>query len=246
VNNLNVHLEKFQVRSSEVDPHGKMKLQSVCDLLQEVAGNHALKLNFDISRLQAENLTWVLHRLHIQMHRYPDWREYITIKTWPSSGDTLRAFRDFQLLDAQNREIGRALSYWLMLNTQTRRPVRMPAEVLEMAPRDASHVLDVASGRIPGLSDPDNTMTFNVRRSDLDINRHVNNVRYIEWAMEALPPDAGSVREFDIEFHAECIYGDTVLSEISVGDSSNTYLHGITKKSDSTRLAVAQSRLASS
>lgn len=77
----NIHQEKFSIRSSEVNPAGKANLQSICDLLQETAGNHALKLNFDIVDLQKNNLTWVLYRLHLQMRRYPKWREVLTVKT---------------------------------------------------------------------------------------------------------------------------------------------------------------------
>lgn len=234
-----IHEEVFTIRSSEVAPNGKARLSSICDLLQETAGNHALKLNFDISRLNKENLTWVLHRLHVQMDRLPEWREEIKILTWPSSGDTLRAYRDFRITDSDGNELGRCLSYWLMLNTDTRRPVRMPEEVLNLAPRDSDHVLEVKTDRISFNESVYSSKRFHVRRNDLDINRHVNNVKYVEWATEALPDDV-EISELDIEFRSECRIGDVVQSECLPMDS-NGHKHRITRTDDGKIAAVAVS-----
>lgn len=235
--------EEFKIRSSEVAPDGKAKLQSICDLLQETAGNHALNLNFDISQLKEKNLTWVLHRLHVVMDQYPKWRDRITVKTWPSSGDTLRAYRDFVILNNGGNEIGRGLSYWLMIDTTSRRPVRMPEEVLEMAPADTDHVLDVKSDRIMVEGSVAESKEFRVRRSDLDVNRHVNNVKYIEWALEALPDNHG-VTEIDIEFRAECTLGESVNSEYIIphGKDADMNFHQITKSSDRKVATVALTR----
>lgn len=235
-----IYEEEFKIRSSEVAPNGKAKLQSICDLLQESAGNHALQLDFDISQLQQKNLTWVLHRLHVQIDRYPEWREVITIKTWPSSGDTLRAYRDFSIIDTEGQEIGRSLSYWLMLNTGSRRPVRMPKEVLAMAPKETKHVLDVNSSRIEAKQKMSGSKTFTVRRSDLDVNEHLNNVRYIEWALETLP-ETQNITELDIEFRTECTLGETIQSEYSSMEGQKN-VHRITRLEDEKIAAVAISK----
>ena len=232
MNRLNTYREKYTIRSSEVAPDGKAKLQSICDLLQETAGNHALKLNFDISQLKEKNLTWMLHRLHVKMEKFPGWRDEITVKTWPSSGDTLRAYRDFIIMDERGEQIGQCLSYWLMINIETRRPVRMPEEVLKMAPADTQHVIEVRKNRIEFDEDTGGSKIFRVRRSDLDLNEHLNNVKYIEWALEALP-DNSKVSEIDIEFLAECTESDEIISEYAKSPAdSKGYYHRIIRKSD--------------
>lgn len=232
------HIEEYKIRSSEVAPGGKARLQALCDLLQEAAGNHALRLNFDISQLQEQGLTWVLHRLHVQMDRYPSWRDTIKIKTWPSSGDSLRAFRDFIIMDNEDNVMGRALSYWLMMNVNTRRPVRMPQEILDMAPNDVDHVLDIKKERLSPL--PEESVStardFSVRNSDLDLNRHVNNVKYIEWTLETLCEDVHPA-ELDIEFHGECSGGQTIRSEAELYDLSSR--HQIIRKEDDRLVALA-------
>ena len=49
-------------------------------------------LNYlDITDMHAQNISWVLHRLQIQIERLPKWRENIEIRTWPALGDSPRA-----------------------------------------------------------------------------------------------------------------------------------------------------------
>lgn len=236
--------ESFKIRSSEIRPDGKAKLQTICDLLQEIAGNHALQLNFDVTQLQEQNLTWVLHRLDIQIERYPEWRERVTVHTWPSAGDKLRAHRDFRILDEDENELVRALSYWLMIDTTNRRPTRMPQEVLEMAPSDIEHTVPIKSSRPNSPEGIQSQKTFPVRRSDLDVNRHVNNIKYVEWITETLPAEV-LVQSIDIEFKAECEYGETVL--VRTGNADNGRIQSDVMITDSEKvLATADMKFVES
>jgi len=233
-----VFIESFKIRSSEVHTDGRATIQTICDLLQETAASHAFQLNVDISNLREQNLTWVLHRLQVRMSRYPSWRDTVIIKTWPSRGDTLRAYRDFQLLNENDEVIGAALSYWLMLNIDTRRPVRMPDEILDLAPDDVKHVFEVNTERLRSGDNYTVTDSYRVRRSDLDLNEHVNNVQYIDWAMNTLP-EYRPVREMDIEFHGECGYGDQIVSSLDMVGEKFTR-HKITQEEDNKLLALGE------
>lgn len=226
--------ETFKIRASEIDFNQQATLPAICNLLQEVAGNHARELEFDITDLQKDELTWVLHRIHVQMDRFPNWRETITIKTWPSSGDGLRAYRDFLILDENGNTIGKSLSYWLIMNIQSRRPARIPQKILDMAPDNTDHVLPVTDANFPEIDQADYSQQFEVRKTDLDLNRHVNNVRFIEWALSCLPDDA-SVNEIDIQFMAESVLGDTDIAEgekQSTNSRSRSFHHQIRRASD--------------
>ena len=205
--------EQFKIRASEIDANQRATLPAICNLLQEVAGNHARQLNFDITDLQEDKLTWVLHRLNIEMNHFPKWREKITIQTWPSSGDGLRAYRDFIIFDEHGQEIGHCLSYWLMMNIETRRPTRIPKNILEMAPSESEHVVAVDNPNYLEIDNPDQSAPFSVRKTDLDLNRHVNNVQYIAWALSCLPDDI-QVNKLDIQFMAESTMGNKDIAEL--------------------------------
>lgn len=227
-----------------MEPDGRTGIPALCYLLQEVAGNNALQLDFDISQLQEQNLTWMLHRLHLQMDRLPAWRDRITIRTWPSGGDRLRAYRDFSIRDDNEHEIGRCVSYWLMLNLDTRRPVRIPPAIQQMGGGDDEHLLPLQKQRLAAEAESDDgAVTFRVRRSDLDMNRHVNNVKYIEWALARLPEDK-EVCEIDIEFRAECTEGQSIRSVVRSGEADGRHIHHLIRGDEQTVAALAVSRTA--
>jgi acyl-ACP thioesterase len=51
------------------------------------------------------------------------------------------------------------------------------------------------------------------RYSDLDVNRHVNNARYVDWIFDAVPPpDEASVAfsNLAVQFSGEARFGETV------------------------------------
>jgi len=225
--------EQFKIRASEVDTNQQATLPTICNLLQEVAGNHARQLAFDITDLQENELTWVLHRLQVQMDRYPDWRETITIRTWPSGGDGLRAHRDFLILDQEENIVGHALSYWLILNIKSRRPMRIPKEILSSVPNNSDHVLPVTDGEFRELEyAEDQSQTFTVRKSDLDLNNHVNNVRYVEWALACLPEEY-KAHQIDIKFLGEATADDTAVAQ---SESQNGQYHFQITQADSQKV----------
>ncbi|MFY0684944.1 MAG: acyl-[acyl-carrier-protein] thioesterase [Balneola sp.] len=210
-----IYSENFKIRASEVDTLGRITMSAICSLFQEVAGNHALILNFDITDLHKKGLTWVLHRMDIKIDQFPRWRESITIETWPAAGDALRAYRNYRILDSEGNELGVCLSYWMMINMKSRRPTRMTEDILNTRLSDREHVLPVRSDKIPKVSEATSEVQISVRRSDLDMNQHVNNARYVEW-MEA-PMNLGQisrVNKIDIVFLRESVAGDTIHSKI--------------------------------
>lgn len=237
--NITKHSESFTVRASEVGAGGQITLPSICGLFQEVAGNHALKLNFDISQLQEKDLTWVLHRMDIKMKRYPNWREKITIETWPAAGDALRAYRNYRILDEEDELIGCCLSYWMMINMKTRRPTRMPQDVLDLRLSDLEHVMPVKSEQMEPFEGSDVEKKFVVRKSDLDMNEHVNNARYVDWLMETYDEDkAYLIKNMDIIFTQECHSGDIITSQRKE-DEPRTFKHQL-KNQDGDTLALAK------
>ncbi len=237
--NITKHSETFTIRASEVGSGGQITLPALCSLFQEVAGNHAHKLNFDITQLHEKDLTWVLHRMDIKIERYPNWREKITIETWPAAGDALRAYRDYRILDEEDNQIGACLSYWMMINVKTRKPTRMPQDVLDLRLSEMEHVMPVKSNRLDPFEEADVTKKFVVRKSDQDMNAHVNNARFVEWLMETYDDDkAYLVKNMDIMFMRESLAGDMITSERKNEEHQN-YRHQL-KNQEGEIVALAE------
>lgn len=209
-----IHVEHFTIRANEVDASGNLTLPAICNFFQEVAGNNAKALNFDITDMHAKNMTWVVSRMDINIHKLPKWRENITIETWPASGDSFRAYRNYRLLNAEGEELCNCLSYWMIISLESRRPVRIPDEVLNTRLADRDHVTPVTNSRIRPFKEPESSKEIIVRRADMDMNEHVNNVRYLEWMLETISAkEARKIKKFDIAFLLETFVDARISSE---------------------------------
>jgi acyl-ACP thioesterase len=219
--------ESYTIRASETGPTGKTRVDSIANYLQEIAGNHASVLNFDVTDLQKNEMTWVLHQLHLKMERMPDWRESIEIETWPSSGDRLRAYRDFRITDSEHNEIGVALSYWVIMDMKSRRPVRIPQEIIDMQLPEGNHVLPLSSGATINQLKSD-ALPFSVRRTDTDINRHANNVAYIRWLTESLPEEIyfnKACTELNIQYLSEVLLEHEIAVKTDIIEGPDFEFH---------------------
>lgn len=216
----------FNVRSYEVQTNGSATLSSVCNYFQEAAGLHAHKLDFDISQLQAKGLTWILYKMNIEIIDYPERWDTVKVLTWPSSGDGLRAYRDYQLFDSDGQIIANAVSQWMVLDLNTRRPVRMPREILEMGLEQEKHVTEFDKSQLKVSPGTDSVEITTIGKHDLDMNNHVNNVKYIDWLTGYPPPLISKEKQcsrMEIQYISEATLGDRI--QLSQETSTDNEIH---------------------
>ncbi len=239
--------QDFEVHTYEIGPSLYVTPPSICRFLQEAAGNHAAKLDVSAQEIALRNQMWVLSRLSLQMENYPKLHENLHIETWPVSGrSAVRGLRDFILSDAAGLVVGKASTMWLLLDQQSKRPLRLPAWIAEVCGPGLSEnivePLDIAMF----CEIPENSLDLVVRASDIDYNMHVNNVCYLEWALEAVSPQCRLQRKvvhLDMLFMAEGKYGMTVTSECSREfPYEDQYLHKISEKTTGVVLALLRTR----
>jgi acyl-ACP thioesterase len=100
--------------------------------VQEAAGAHARAAGVAAAGSGAPQV-WVLAELRLRVDRYPREGERVTVETWPAARlGGVRGYRDFSLVDAAGRPFGAGASLWLLLDTGSRRPERLPDAVLAL------------------------------------------------------------------------------------------------------------------
>ncbi|KAF0922197.1 hypothetical protein E2562_028790 [Oryza meyeriana var. granulata] len=215
------------VRSYEVGPDRTATLETVLNLLQETALNHVwmsglLGDGFGATHgMIRNNLIWVVSRMHVQVDQYPIWGEVLDIDTWVGSSGKNGMRRDWLVRGRSSGAIFvRATSTWVMMNKNTRRLSKMPEEVRdEISPWfiDRHAIEEESTDKIIKL---DTNATYvdsdlKPKRSDLDMNHHVNNVKYVRWMLEALPDQFLQQHQLSsiiLEYRKECGSSDVVQS----------------------------------
>ena len=242
----NIWREDYRIRSYEVDCRNRLSILSMFSFMQEAASRHAASLGVSIQQLLAENYTWLLSRLKIKIADYPGWNDQIQVNTWPSGTQQLFALRDFKMNGAENQMIAAAISAWLVIDLQKRRPVRIAPFVERLKSIEGNHILDDRLDKLPAVSNPVHEKSFVVRYSDLDINQHVNNVKFVEWVLEGIPAarlNASVPSELEINFLAEAFHEDQVLATCSPQDPDNSiFHHSLTRQQDGRELARAKTK----
>jgi medium-chain acyl-[acyl-carrier-protein] hydrolase len=167
----------------------------------------------------------------------------LRVTTWPSGAHRLWAIREFRLAGAGGEEIGVATTGWMVVNLASRRPVRPAAEVVAIGQRTPPRALEDEFEKLPEIGRVALARTLEVRSSDLDINRHANNVSVVGWALESLPLEHLEGRQlagFEIEFRGETKAGDRVTTEAETADAS-TFIHRLVREADGREIARARS-----
>ncbi len=218
-----LYRKEFTVHSYELDFEGRVRLTALLNFLQDAAGDHAARLGWSVTDLMKQKMTWVLSRYHVRVFRYPAWGERIAVTTWPSGRHGYFALRDFEAADAEGRTVLVGTTSWMVLHLERKQPLKvddiLPTNYIldkralpdEFSPLPVLGEADLAGGKA------DRGVPFRVEMNHLDLNRHVNNAVYVQWALEAVPEEVLShSRPVDLEvsYRAEAFYGDTILSKV--------------------------------
>lgn len=205
--------EQYRILSYDADPGGRASLAALYAFLLESAGNHATAGGFGFKDMWSRGLIWVLTRFKLVMDRYPLWNERAVVETWAKGRDGLFYTRDYYLKDAAGSLIGRATSSWAVLSAETHKPETGEIFIKDFPHRPGQNALSEKLEKLPAVEAPDLVSSYRVRWSDLDFNRHVNSMRYVEWIMNGMDEETRLGRTFrsmEVNYLAETLLGDEV------------------------------------
>ncbi|KAL0333910.1 UNVERIFIED_CONTAM: Palmitoyl-acyl carrier protein thioesterase, chloroplastic [Sesamum angustifolium] len=229
-----VFRQNFSIRSYEIGADRTASVETLMNHLQRCAK----KLDLGSTKMQ------------VLVDRYPTWGDVVQVDTWVAASGKNGMRRDWLVRDSNTGDIlTRATSYFLsarrgendawfvgMMNKETRRLSKIPDEVREEIGGyfvDSPPIVDDDSRKLPKLDD--NTADYirtglTPRWSDLDVNQHVNNVKYVGWVLESAPLPILETHELagmTLEYRRECMR-DSVLQSLTavvdkgVGDLANS------------------------
>ncbi len=169
----------------------------VARILEQAAAQHAAALGVGIGDLRKSGRAWMLVQLGILARRWPDPGETLDVLTWPSRRTAgARAWREFEIRSGSGEPLVEAASVWLIVDLERRRPVRLPRFLLELDFPDKETAVRLAPPPEPPLHQPGH-FRRTVEPSDLDINNHVNNGKWLEWAEAAADAEDALAVQFD-------------------------------------------------
>lgn len=202
----------FKIRAYETDAQNHLKISSVFNFMQVAAGLNANQLGFGYDQLSPKEYFWILSRVILDWHGNVSFDEEIILETWPKSVEKLFATRDFRFYSGKGDCIGKATTAWLMMDASTGRPVMLNSNMFNLPVYNIPPAIDELPGKIPEPASVEFSSQRKAVYSDIDVNQHVNNARYIEYIFDALP-----VHEFTALKH--CRVQINYLKEVKLGET---------------------------
>ncbi len=240
------HTESFPIRAWECDPHGRLLPRTLCLLLQETAAAHALELGVAVETLLDRGVAWVLSQLSITLDRWPVAGETLLIETWPEAASGTRIERRFRLLSGDGEVLGAAVTLWLVMDLERRRPVRLPEYVTATFGSLVGPNRPQRLEPISALENPEFEQTLTVAYGDLDMVHHANNAAFVEWMVSCVAGSLWNTHDpaaLEVHYLAECRLGDTIVSRCGSADNGDlpTAVHSLVRTADGTEVARARS-----
>lgn len=187
--------------------------------LLNAADFHSRDRGFGMDYLNSINKTWVLSRLAIEMDEMPMQYENFCVETWIESAMRYFTNRSFRIVsssdnDTRPKTYGYGRSIWAMIDTETRQPSNIfdvnDGTIMNYVENEKENPMEKLS-RVKMADDAELVRTIETLYHDVDINGHINSVKYIEHVLDLFPLEwyrENTLKRFDIAYVAESYYGD--------------------------------------
>lgn len=229
--------KSYTINFFDVDSEHKCKFSSLGDFLWDVIISQSDSLGETKEGFAQNNCIWVLLKYDITIYEYPKLRDEIKVQTKVLGAKKFYGYRQNTIKNSEGKVMGEVFSTAILIDFEKRRPMRISSEQSEIyglkKELDEVPVLD----DIPKIQKADYMKNYPVRYSDIDSNGHVNNVKYIEMAMDTLPRTIlTEYNLFNIKvlFKKETTDGDTlhISSEVVYNENNDiNTIHNITSDS---------------
>lgn len=211
----------YRIEPQDVDFTLRASAASIINYMLNVAGIDAHNKGFGVDMLQDQSFTWVLSRLAVEISCQPKQYDEVSIDTWVNEFNRLSSTRNFRMR-LGSEVVASGVSQWCMLNMVTRQSVDMSLlkDVYERAMVDEASPI-APPARIRNV-DVSASLSRPVVYSDIDFNRHVNTLRYIDMMFDVVPLElieSSCGMRVDLNFLAEARYGEILtIGSATEGD----------------------------
>lgn len=220
-----IFTNNFRIGLSILTNDNYISNKGFLSLLQDIAEMHSSSVGYGITDIEKTNYSWALLNWKIKIITRPKYGEIITINTWSRYSTKLYSYRDFEILNSKGEVIAIATSKWILIDVQKGRVSKIEEELISKYNAENKSVFNIID--LPTLEEPTNytnSIEYKIRKSDIDINNHVNNLCYLDIAYEAFPDDMyklNQCNEFEILYKHQIKLDDKITAHYSFENNTN-------------------------
>lgn len=204
-----------KVRYSEAGADEKLTYASLLNYFQDCSTLHSEALGASGQSLYEKHMAWILSFWQICIEDMPSLSEDIVVSTWPYDTKGLFGMRNFCMDNTEGKRFASANSIWVLINTETGRPIRIPAEVGAVYPDEPRLDMNYCDRKIIIPTDYEEKEPIRVPAYFIDTNHHMNNGKYVMVA-EGYLPENFQVKEIRVEYKKAAVLNDILYPRVTI------------------------------
>lgn len=204
-----------KVRYSEAGADEKLTYASLLNYFQDCSTLHSEALGASGRSLYEKHMAWILSFWQICIEDMPSLSEDIVVSTWPYDTKGLFGMRNFCMDNTEGKRFASANSIWVLINTETGRPIRIPAEVGAVYPDEPRLDMNYCDRKIIIPTDYEEKEPIRVPAYFIDTNHHMNNGKYVMVA-EGYLPENFQVKEIRVEYKKAAVLNDILYPRVTI------------------------------
>lgn len=209
-----MYIMKDRVGASRTDTNGIMKLTGAMDIIQDCSLFWIESEPSFRDFLVSNNLGMFIASRQVDILRFPVYGEKITIETRVFACRSFLGYRNTVLYGEDGLPCLLTWGLGAIVNLSTGRMARMPQSEIDKATIDDKVDMEYLDKRITLPDIPRQRMdAIAVKRSDMDLYHHMNNVKYVDIALDFLPENL-MINRLRIEYKKPAKLGDLLYPQI--------------------------------
>jgi medium-chain acyl-[acyl-carrier-protein] hydrolase len=216
--------KNYTVGNRDVGNNNKATNKAMLKYLENIACRHSDEVGYGINTIEQTKVVWILLDWKFKVIERPIYGQTIKVKTWSRKMEKCYAYRDFEIYDEYEKLLGIATTKWVILDAEIRKIQRIPEELSSKYNQELGK--RVFEDEIEKMNEPEteqDSIELKIRRTDIDINNHVNNLNYLDFALEVLPEEIYNqeLKNIRITYKHQIEPGETINISYTVENKKN-------------------------
>lgn len=188
------HSRVYNLEVEHVDKNKKLRLSNLFLMFQETGQQHAELLGIGKDKVFNAGRKWIITRHNCKIFRLPSFGEKVTMYTYPGKNNPFFFYRSYYLKDEKGNLLAISTSIWAVLDASTNKIITnpfghpLPEEKMDFELPLPKKIEEDASNLVKD---------HRIEYSDIDLNGHLNNTRYIELIQDLHNSDFYKENEID-------------------------------------------------
>ena len=217
--------ENFKMGLTDIGKNNSIKNIAILKMLENIGSYHSDVAGYGANDTPIKKLTWILLDWKLKVLNRPNYGQTLEVHTWAREGNRFLTYRDFEIYDENKNLCAIATSKWTLVNIEEGSMSKITEEVIDKYNVEEKEVFP--GEKLDRLQTPENfisSIKYTVIRKDIDINKHMHNLYFLDLAYEALPEEVYNNSSFDnvrIMYKKEINLGDTIICKYTRKDEKD-------------------------